>query len=73
MTMTPDQYRRIRELLGWTQAELAAAVGVDRMTAYRREAGIRPIDGEAAHAILRVAELRGVAVPNLLEGDDERR
>ena len=49
--MTPAQYRRQRERLGLTQAELAARLGVTRETVTRRETGKKPITGEAEMAI----------------------
>lgn len=56
--MTPQEYRALRERLGWSQKRLAEAVGVSRETVVRREGGhpSYPIDREAELAILRVAE-----------------
>ena len=41
--MTPEQFKKIREKLGLTQAELASILEVKTNTVYRWEAGILPI------------------------------
>lgn len=55
--MSPTEYKVIRELLG-TQVEVAALLGVNRVTVAKRENGTMTITNEAALAIqaLRSAE-----------------
>ena len=48
--MTPEAYRLLRKTIG-TQAEVAKALGVHRVTVVNRERGVQPIDSEAAHAL----------------------
>lgn len=61
--MTGDEYKALRLQLGLTQADLADALGVDRLTVTRRESGRRAIPSEGARL------LRLMAVwPSLLEG-----
>ena len=48
--MTPEAYRLLRKTIG-TQAEVAKALGVHRVTVVKREGGSQPIDAEAAHAL----------------------
>ncbi len=57
----PAHCRSARALLGWTQAELAAAAGVGRMTVKRFEAGdaLRPAQAKAIRGALEKA---GVAL-----------
>jgi DNA-binding XRE family transcriptional regulator len=49
--MTPTEYKTIREQLGFTQADLAARLGVSRKTINARETGKVAISEEAARAI----------------------
>jgi hypothetical protein len=49
--MTAPRYRTLRLLLG-TQGEVAAMLGLHRVTITKREAGTIPITTEAALAIL---------------------
>jgi DNA-binding XRE family transcriptional regulator len=48
--MTPEEYKAAREARG-TQAEVAAELGVDRVTVANRERGAAKITREAALAI----------------------
>jgi len=48
--MTAPRYRTLRLLLG-TQADVAARLGLHRVTIARREAGTLPVTAEAALAI----------------------
>lgn len=48
--MSPADYKAARERLG-TQAEVAALLGLSRVTVARRETGALPITTEAALAI----------------------
>ncbi len=60
-TFHPAHCRSARALLGWTQAELATAADVGRMTVKRFESGgaLRPAQ---ANAIRRALEDSGVAL-----------
>ena len=53
--MKPEQFKKIREKLGLTQAELASILDVKTNTVYRWEAGILPIT--------RVVELAVKSLP----------
>jgi DNA-binding transcriptional regulator YiaG len=62
---TPGYVRTLRETLGLTQAELAARVGVDRMTVARWEWGkLRPSRNAAAalDKLRRAVGRRGTAI-----------
>jgi DNA-binding XRE family transcriptional regulator len=48
--MTPEEYKATRERLG-TQAEVAAMLGVNRVTVAKRENGTMTITNEAVLAI----------------------
>jgi len=48
--MTPPEYKNLRESLG-TQAEVAAMLGVNRVTVAKRENGTMTITNEAVLAI----------------------
>ncbi len=52
--MTPSEYQSKRQSLGYTQAELAKALGISRETVSRRESGDAryPIGREAKLALL---------------------
>jgi len=54
--MTAEEYKRLREAIG-TPSEVAALLGVSRMTIHNRERG-RTITPEAAMAILALAGAR---------------
>lgn len=54
--MTPRQFVRLRERLGWSQADLAEALGVHPMTVSKWERGAQPIPEMAAIAIRCLAE-----------------
>ena len=56
----PEMRRLLRLKAGLTQAEIAAAIGVERPTVSRWEAGIRSPRG--AHAEAYAELLRGLAV-----------
>lgn len=49
--MTGDEYRRLRDELRFTQAQLANALDIDQSTVARRENSASPIDTEAEIAI----------------------
>lgn len=49
--MTPDRYKSERKKRG-TQEEVAAMLGVSRLTIIRRETGQQPVSRESALAIL---------------------
>lgn len=51
--MTPTDYQRERKLRG-TQAEVAAALDIQRETLSRRETGDQPISREAWFALLHL-------------------
>lgn len=51
LQMTHDEYRAKRVQLGYTQEQLAEALGVARGTVNRRESGTLPITPEAALAL----------------------
>jgi transcriptional regulator with XRE-family HTH domain len=50
--MTPNELRTIRKMLGLTQAELAAALGLGRMAVVRLEAGKWPIQPYVADKLV---------------------
>jgi transcriptional regulator with XRE-family HTH domain len=52
--MAPDELRRVRERLGWTQADLADALGVHRVTVAKWEAGDRSIPEPVARLAARI-------------------
>lgn len=52
--MTPAALRAIRLRLGWTQAELAEAIGVDHNTVSRWEIGERGIPEPTARLVERI-------------------
>jgi DNA-binding transcriptional regulator YiaG len=49
--MPPDQLKAIRARLGFTQAQLAAKLGVERNTVNRWEMGLLPIQTITALAV----------------------
>ena len=53
LNMTAREYKAIRESIG-TPTQVAALLGVSRMTIHNRESG-KPITGEAALAILSLS------------------
>ena len=55
MPDAPD-LRAMRKRLGWTQAQLAAALGVTRQTIIEREKGKVPISRETLLAMEYVSE-----------------
>jgi DNA-binding XRE family transcriptional regulator len=68
--MTASQYAMLRRVLG-TQAEVAAKLGIHRVTVAKREAGTLTISEEASLAILSLA---GAVVRALIEdGYDEAK
>jgi DNA-binding XRE family transcriptional regulator len=56
--MTPEEYKATRERLG-TQAEVAAMLGVNRVTVAKRENGTMTITNEAVLAIQSLRRQRG--------------
>ena len=54
--MTADEYRAIRDSIGWSQQQLATRLGIAVSTVSKRERGELSIDVEAAEAIQRIAE-----------------
>jgi len=56
--MDPTAYKTLRIALGYTQVELAALVGVERLAIIRRENGTRPINREAELALLALPKKR---------------
>jgi YgiT-type zinc finger domain-containing protein len=62
--ITGEEARFLRKLVGDTQSELAAKLGVDRVTVNRWENSVEPIAGAASYA------LRSHAVLRLLEKKD---
>lgn len=57
--MTPAELRQVREHLGLTLNQLAASLGVDRSTVWRRETGRSPIGRET---VIAVRELEAAAL-----------
>jgi DNA-binding XRE family transcriptional regulator len=55
--MKPEAYKAARERLG-TQAEVAALLGVSRVSIARRETGTRPVTREAWLALLALPKKR---------------
>ncbi len=59
--MQPSQIRAARALVGWSQSELAEAVGVSTMTIKRAEGSGKPsVSVETEQQILRALEDQGV-------------
>jgi DNA-binding XRE family transcriptional regulator len=56
--MTPEEYKAIRERIG-TQAEVAAMLGVNRVTVAKRENDTMTITNEAVLAIQSLRRPRG--------------
>lgn len=56
--MTPKEYKATRERIG-TQAEVAAMLGVNRVTVAKRENGTMTITNEAVLAIQSLRRPRG--------------
>lgn len=69
--MTPHQYRRAREKRG-TLSAVAARLGVDRSTLFRRESGRVAITEEARLAMLALP-VPGFDVPAMTAGLKPRR
>jgi transcriptional regulator with XRE-family HTH domain len=69
--VSPDEYRSEREARGLTQAGLAAALGVTRVTIARRETGARPITREAELALRTLPKTKRRDAPR--NGGDEPR
>ena len=58
--MTPATLKRIRQALGWSQQEMADAIGVGRIAVARWETGTRRISEPVARLVQRIrAEARG--------------
>ena len=57
-----------RKALGWTQAELAERLGVQRETIARYETGARRLDSEK---LLALSRLLGCTVDELLREDSD--
>ena len=51
--MTPNEVKHARRMLGITQAELGRAIGVNRSTVNRWEAGIHPVP-EMAEKLIKM-------------------
>lgn len=49
--MTPADLRTLRQRLGWSQQQLAEALGVHRVTVANWERGLYPIDERTALAV----------------------
>jgi transcriptional regulator with XRE-family HTH domain len=54
--MTPEQFRRLRDAVGLTQAEAAERLGVTRLSVARYETGARGIPEPVARLWLRICE-----------------
>jgi transcriptional regulator with XRE-family HTH domain len=54
VVMEPEELRRLRERLGWTQGALADALGVHRVTVAKWEAGDRGIPEPVARLAERI-------------------
>lgn len=57
--MTPNELRKIRKRLGWTQQQLADAVGVARNSVVRWEGGHMRIAEPVARLIRMIAKQEG--------------
>lgn len=53
--LSPEDLRRVRERHGWSQAQLAAMLGISQSMLSRMEAGTRRIPRQVAEALRRVA------------------
>lgn len=58
-----------REHLGFTQAELAGEVGIERTSINNAEAGRQRV---MLHTIEKIAEALGISIGDLLEGNREQ-
>lgn len=67
MSLSPEQCRAARALLGWTQDELAERAEVSRGTVRGFERGQHVIHRSTATAILRAFEEEGIV---LLDSDE---
>ena len=67
MTITAQQIRAARALLGWSQSELADRAHIVRRTLTNIETGLRPGATETLHDLRQVLETAGVI---FLNGDD---
>jgi transcriptional regulator with XRE-family HTH domain len=67
MTVTPEQCRTARTLLGWSQPDLAKAAGTGRATISRFETGESTPHASNLAAIRAALEAGGVV---FIEGDD---
>ncbi|MCE3246651.1 MAG: transcriptional regulator, partial [Geminicoccaceae bacterium] len=59
-TVTGEQIRRARELLGWTPYRLAPRAGIGHTLLRQFERGARPIDAESAARLRAALEEAGV-------------
>ena len=57
--MTSNEIKELRKRLGMTQQELANAVGVDRVTIARWEAGQKKPSNLATRQLARLAKRKG--------------
>ena len=70
--MTASEYKAERERRG-TQEEVAALLGVSRVTVARRETGARPVIREAWLALLALPKKRRRAKRQNVEASDKTR
>ena len=62
--------RQLRRLKGWTQAQLAEAAGVTRVTIQKLESGVRE---PRVSTMARIAEALGVPIRQVDEFREDRR
>jgi DNA-binding transcriptional regulator YiaG len=60
-TLTPAEVHTLRRRCGWTQRQLAAALGVTSNTVARWEQGTRAVTPLAATCLMLLAQRHGVA------------
>ena len=56
--ITPDEFKTLRKELGFTQAQLAAQLGLEENSVWRLENGASPIRVETALALRFLVEAR---------------
>lgn len=59
--MTPDQIKALRKNRGWSQQQLAAALGVDQATVSRLESGVSEPRGAVRVLLDRIIEEHTIA------------
>lgn len=56
MSMQPDEMKALRKSIGWTQDQLASAIGMSRVSVGLMERGQTPIERRTELAVRYLAE-----------------